>query len=210
MSYSTKDSKYVCDFVKNRKANLISLFDSKCCICGFNKFQEALEFYHVNPKDKELSLSANVMVSLQKQIKEAKKCILVCANCHRGIHANYYKVPENYQEFFNEDRAEFLLNTLEEIKKGKKHYCPICGKLISKDSKHCQICDAKLREEKYQNLGRPNREQLKSLIRNKPFIQIGKDYGVTDNAIRRWCKKFNLPSRSYDIKRISNEDWEKI
>lgn len=36
------------------------------------------------------------MVSLDRQINEAHKCILVCANCHRGIHAGYYKVPENW------------------------------------------------------------------------------------------------------------------
>ena len=32
-------------------------------------------------------------------------------------------------------------------------------------------------------------------------------YGVTDNAIRNWCKKFDLPSRTMDIKNISDEDW---
>ena len=32
------NSENVCNFVRNRKANLISLFHSKCCICGFDKF----------------------------------------------------------------------------------------------------------------------------------------------------------------------------
>jgi hypothetical protein len=54
----TKNSERVCKFVKNRKTNLISLFGSKCCICGFNAYQEALEFHHVNPEEKELSLSS--------------------------------------------------------------------------------------------------------------------------------------------------------
>ena len=43
------NSENVCNFVKNRKTNLISLFHNKCCICGFDKFQEALEFHHVDP-----------------------------------------------------------------------------------------------------------------------------------------------------------------
>lgn len=90
------NSENVCNFVRNRKTNLISLFHSKCCICGFDKFQEALEFHHVNPKEKEIPLSANKMVSLERQINEAKKCILVCSNCHKGIHAGYYQVPSNY------------------------------------------------------------------------------------------------------------------
>lgn len=35
-------------------------------------------------------------------------------------------------------------------------------------------------------------------------------YGVTDNAIRKWCKGYNLPSKSKDIKSYSDSDWEKI
>ena len=43
-----KNSEYVINFVKNRKQNLISVFDNKCCICGFNSYPEALDFHHVN------------------------------------------------------------------------------------------------------------------------------------------------------------------
>ena len=92
----SKQSEYVINFVKNRKINLISLFNGKCCICGFDLYPDALEFHQVNPKDKEFPLSSNVMKSLDKQIIEAKKCILVCSNCHRGIHAGYLQVPDNY------------------------------------------------------------------------------------------------------------------
>jgi hypothetical protein len=45
----------------------------------------------------------------------------------------------------------------------------------------------------------PDREELKNLIRNFPFTEIGKMYKVTDNAVKKWCKKFNLPSRKKDI-----------
>ena len=57
---------------------------------------------------------------------------------------------------------------------------------------------------------RPSREELKNLIRNKPFTQIGQFYSVSDNAIRKWCKAYNLPHKREDIKNISNEDWFKI
>ena len=96
-----KNSEYIINFVKNRKQNLISVFDNKCCICGFNSYPEALDFHHVNPEEKEFPLSSNVMKSLEKQLKEAKKCILVCANCHRGIHAGYIEIPKNYKLYSN-------------------------------------------------------------------------------------------------------------
>jgi len=45
----TQNSQNVINFVKRRKANLIKVFHSQCCICGFNAFQEVLEFHHVDP-----------------------------------------------------------------------------------------------------------------------------------------------------------------
>ena len=47
-------------------------------------------------------------------------------------------------------------------------------------------------------------------IRTMPFTSIGKEYNLTDNAIRKWCDKYNLPRKKSDINKISNEDWELI
>lgn len=200
------NSENVCNFVKNRKTNLISLFHGKCCICGFDKFQEALEFHHVNPEEKELSLSSNIMVSLDKQIKEARKCILVCSNCHKGIHAKYYEVPDNWKDLFDEKQAQYLLEQNEEIKKGKKHYCKRCGKLLNNNTTYCVECGQIVQRV----VERPTREELKNLIRTKPFTQIGKVYGVTDNSIRKWCKLENLPTKKSDINFFTDQEWEKI
>jgi hypothetical protein len=35
-------------------------------------------------------------------------------------------------------------------------------------------------------------------------------YDVSDNAIRKWCDAYNLPRKKSEIKKISDEDWEKI
>ena len=57
---------------------------------------------------------------------------------------------------------------------------------------------------------RCSREELKNLIRTTPFTTIGTVFGVTDNAIRKWCDYYNLPRRVKDIKAISDEDWNNI
>ena len=57
---------------------------------------------------------------------------------------------------------------------------------------------------------RPTRDELKKLIRDIPFQQIGKKYGVSDNAVRKWCEKENLPARKIDINNYSEEEWKKI
>ena len=204
----TKNSEYVCNHVKKRKRDLISLFSSKCCLCGFDKFQEALEFHHIDPKEKEFGLTNSnaATKSLEKQLAEARKCILLCANCHRGIHAGYLKLPQTGVIYFNEEKAKKLLDENLAIKKGQIRYCERCGKQISIEAKHCSDC-ARLISRK---VDRPSREELKTLIRNKPFTHIAKDYCVSDNAIKKWCIGYGLPSKKKDINAINDEDWFKI
>ncbi len=45
------------NFIKRRKSNLIKVFHSRCCICGFDEFQEALDFHHVNPETKSFGIT---------------------------------------------------------------------------------------------------------------------------------------------------------
>ena len=59
-------------------------------------------------------------------------------------------------------------------------------------------------------VSRPERDILKQEIRTTPFLQIGKKYGVTDNAIRKWCKFYNLPSKKKEINEYNDEEWIKI
>lgn len=92
------------------------------------------------------------------------------------------------------------------IERGKIHLCKKCGKEISHDAEYCIQCYSLIRRK----VERPNREELKSLIRNNSFTTIGRVYGVTDNAIRKWCKGYNLPYKVSDIKKINDETWEQI
>ena len=42
------------------------------------------------------------------------------------------------------------------------------------------------------------------------FTAIGKKYNVSDNAVRKWCDKYNLPRKASEIKKYSDEEWELI
>ena len=87
-----------------------------------------------------------------------------------------------------------------------KNHCSVCGKEISLDAKMCPLCFAKS-ERKTQW---PERDELKRLIRTKSFLEIGRMFNVSDNAIRNWCKFYRLPYKKTEIKKISDEDWELI
>lgn len=91
----------------------------------------------------------------------------------------------------------------------KKYYCKDCGKEISSKAERCRECSAKTKVIPLENMP-ITREELKNMIRTMPFTQIGNKYNVTDNAIRKWCEKFNLPKRKSDINKYSDLDWSKI
>ena len=68
------------------KHKCVAYKGGKCCRCGYDYCVEALEFHHLNPEEKELSLSGGKSYSFERIKPELDKCILVCANCHREIH----------------------------------------------------------------------------------------------------------------------------
>jgi predicted HNH restriction endonuclease len=70
---------------KKLKKEIIKMFGGKCSKCGYDKCMGALEFHHEG--DKEESVSRLIKNnSREKILKEAKKCIILCANCHRELH----------------------------------------------------------------------------------------------------------------------------
>ena len=88
--------------------------------------------------------------------------------------------------------------------KKPKRYCQECGKELKTDySFLCPSCSAENRRK----IERPSREELKSKIRTQTFTAIGKEYGVRDNTIRKWCIHYNLPFKKRDICNISDDDW---
>lgn len=90
-----------------------------------------------------------------------------------------------------------------------KNYCIDCGKEISRGSLRCIECAAKKRTVPLENMP-ITREKLKELIRTTPFTKIGEMYQVSDNSVRKWCDKFNLPRKVSDIKKYTDEEWKKI
>ena len=79
-----------------------------------------------------------------------------------------------------------------------KNVCA-CGEYKHRKAKNCLTC-SKLKSRKVE---RPSKEELEKLIWEKPFTELGKQFGVSDVAIKKWCKKYgitNFPSQSYRTK----------
>lgn len=83
-----KDSyTYVKEHRKRVKEELIAYKGGKCEICGYNKCIAALDFHHINPEEKDFTISnSNIYKNIEALKQEVDKCMLVCANCHRELH----------------------------------------------------------------------------------------------------------------------------
>lgn len=86
----------------------------------------------------------------------------------------------------------------------EKQVCQICGFPISQDAIYCIHCAQQNRRV----VERPSKDELKTMIRNETFVSIGRKYGVSDNAIRKWCDFYGLPKKKSEIKKYTNEQWE--
>lgn len=204
----SKESEAVTKHRRKRRHELVYIMGGKCAICGYNKCEAALELHHLNPDEKDYGLSSGNCKSIEEDISEAKKCILVCANCHREIHNNMIN-NEQLLSSFDNMKAEEILQEYQKIKQKTFNHCKECGKIISRGATYCVDCFSQIRENERKNT-RPDRDELKKEIRSIPFTTIGKEYGVSDNAIRKWCDAYNLPRKKTEINSYSDEEWEKI
>jgi hypothetical protein len=72
------------------KATLVEEAGGRCALCGYDRCQAALQFHHRDPGEKLFALShQGITRSLAKAREEARKCILLCANCHAEIEGGY-------------------------------------------------------------------------------------------------------------------------
>ena len=73
---------------RSRKVALIKLKGSKCVSCGYKQNFAALEFHHVDPKTKLFQLDLRSLSNRKWEtvLVEAKKCRLLCSNCHAELH----------------------------------------------------------------------------------------------------------------------------
>lgn len=206
------------------KDRLIKLRGHKCEDCGLTEWKNQsipLEAHHIdgdrcnntlenllllcpnchtltsnygskNNKHKEIS-DEELMIALQNS-SSIRQALFSLGLSDAGAN---YKRARNL--IINNPAQNILIDNHEHI-----YICEDCGKYISKNAKYCPECAAK----HSRIVERPTREELKQLIRSTPFTKIGTKFGVTDNAIRKWCKAENLPSKVSEIKQYTDSEWE--
>lgn len=210
---ATGNSSRVIRCRKRIKIKAVAFLGGECVRCGYSKCVEALEFHHRDPTQKDFSLSYKGLYrrfDVAKQ--ELEKCDLLCANCHREVHV---EILESRPSREDSGKRQVQWPSREELTLwvASETLVAIAARLgVSRATvrRWCKVLDVPLppHNSRTQPDGMvtrvrptlwPSPDKLKVMVWKKPVLQIAKDLGVSDVAVKKHCKKLGIstPSRGY-------------
>jgi hypothetical protein len=79
---------------REMKRLLVEEAGGACVLCGYDRSLAGLHFHHVDPALKSFAISRDgVTRSIVAARAEAKKCVLLCSNCHAEVEAGAAQLP---------------------------------------------------------------------------------------------------------------------
>jgi AraC-like DNA-binding protein len=76
------------------KAMLVQEAGGACVRCGFDEHVCALQFHHLDPAAKDFEIGGRGLTRAIERLRaEARKCVLLCANCHAAVEAGVANLP---------------------------------------------------------------------------------------------------------------------
>lgn len=216
--------------------DLIILRSRKCEQCGLTEWQGQeipLEVHHKDGNHLNSELSNLILLcrnchaltknygSKNRRSEVDDKTLIEALQTTSNIRQALIKVGltgkgKNYDRCYNliykynitqlgEEKPKISEKPLKRCKEQKR--CKKCGRPLS--SSRFEICQTCVHESQ-RVCEWPSKEELKEKIYTKSFLQIGKEYDVSDNTIRKWCKYYSIPYKRKDIKQYTYEEWKLI
>jgi hypothetical protein len=158
-----KDSEYTSTHRLKHRLFREGLLEQKCSSCGLGT--------EWNGK----------FISLQLDHKDGDRCNnlienlrILCPNCHSQT-----------ESFAGKRKKKFVKKNRKTICVNKCVFCNLDYEAKDKNQKYCSYgCHKK----SLRKVERPSKEQLINELSKSNYVQVGKKYGVSDNAIRKWLK----------------------
>lgn len=69
----------------------------RSCISCNELTSVCLDFHHVDPSSKLFGIAHSGCRTIEQLQKEIDKCVLLCANCHRKLHAGLIYIQNSYE-----------------------------------------------------------------------------------------------------------------
>lgn len=179
----------VSDWRKRVKEKLFYILGGKCFICGYDKCPEACDFHHLDKALKNFTVAQALAngTSIEKILREVQNCVLLCANCHREVHAGLHSemnlissfMVERYEEVFKDNLCLECQKPLYNI---KHNFCSkTCnGRYFRKRQKRIKI-----EKDFWKDI-----DVVVLLSKNDGIIsKAAKEIGLSDNAVKKRFKK---------------------
>lgn len=182
--------------------------------CEYEKLNERemyyIQLYNTYHKGYNQTLGGDCATHSSKlnaeQVREIQSKLLTQKYTLRALAAEYNVHTDTIRDINNGTTWSYLnpnlkfplyISVKSPLYKSQICICPICGGVKDSKAKMCQQCTLK-----EQRKNRPLKEELYNKIVELKgnFTQVGKFYQVSDNAVRKWCKNYDLPFHSKDYK----------
>lgn len=158
---------------------------------------------------KEDFLNPNIVLDEVLDKNNISKTILKRVLEHNGMthRRTDYGVWTTSKNYTKQKNGRYTLmkdigaSTYGKIKKYPYKKCLCCNTYIVKKNKRCAECNLTFKRKTKEI---PTKEDLIDMIAESSFVGVGRKYGVSGNAVRKWCERQGLPRYKDDIIAIKN------
>lgn len=150
------------------------------------------DYFNYVPKMKKLKYCVDCGKHIDKRAIRCRPCSLNYSNMEAEKRQKEKPRKEKPQKIIH----NIILKHVKKETVKMEELCK-CGNIKDSDAKQCMTC---FRIGRRKVIDRPEKEELEKMLWELPFTRLGEKYGVSDNAVRKWCKSYDItdyPPRGY-------------
>jgi len=165
---------------------MVEAFGGSCAICAYDRCPSALEFHHLDPRQKAFTLGMQNPKSWDSIVEELRKCVMLCCRCHVEYHAGVSTVPADAPRF-NEAYAKKEHRDPRGIGMKSPGPCPVCKsplRAVTEKSKRIPIYCSRTCSDVIRSRVSWNVIDLAEMHRTMSINEISKALNVSWHTVR--------------------------